>query len=110
MSSGNAKDLLAGGAGKDTLKGGGGDDLLVADRSSYDAGTDDDVRAWTGIMREWVGGSTLALKQSRILGPVAGGLNGSYVLKTTGVAATLFSDGQIDILDGGTGKNWVLAI
>ncbi|HEX8913421.1 MAG TPA: hypothetical protein VF796_13755 [Humisphaera sp.] len=117
LSSGNAKDLLAGGAGKDKLFGGGGDDLLVGDRSIYDAGSDADsdrdVRAWSAIMREWVSGNTLAARQGHINGTLAGGLNGGFVLRSAANglgAATVFSDAEVDLLDAGTGKDWLLSL
>ena len=114
--SGNAKDLLAGGAGADVLRG-GGHDLLVGRGSAYDAGSDvdndRDIRAWSALLREWVGGTTLATRQAHIDGSLAGGLNGAFALRRTANAlgpATLFSDDSLvaDILDGGTGKDWLL--
>jgi Ca2+-binding RTX toxin-like protein len=115
--SGNAKDLLAGGLGSDTLRGGTGDDLLVADRSIYDDGSDADnerdIRAWSLLMREWVSGKSLAVRQANIIGQTATGLNGQFVLRSVANAlgpATLFSDAVPDLLDGGGGTNWLLTV
>ncbi|QOV92168.1 PKD domain-containing protein [Humisphaera borealis] len=109
---GNSKDLLAGGAGKDSLSAGAGDDLLISERSVYDAGSGNtDIIAWTQIMKEWTSGSTLASRQSNITGQTNTGVNGAYVLRATANTlgpATYFNDAEVDVLDGGTGKNWLL--
>ena len=109
ISSGNSKDLLVGGSGTDLLDAGAAEDVLVAGRTSYDAGSYDDVRALTAILNEWSRASSYATSIAHITGTLSGGLNGSSVFRTSGPSATVFDDADIDTLVGGTGRDWLLA-
>lgn len=56
-------------------------------------------------MQEWISGGSVATRISHIQGTTLGGLNGSYRLQP---GQSLFSDGEIDLLDGGNGTNWLI--
>lgn len=46
---------------------------------------------------------------AHLSGTVPGGLNGSYVLKSGGVDATVGDDGAKDMLTGSAGADWFFA-
>ena len=105
LSSGNAKDLVIGGDGAYTLRGGDGDDLLVAGATDYDDASDNDVKAVTAILREWVSGSSYANRVAHLTGSLGGGLNGAWLLKP---GVTVFDDADADDVKGGNGRDWLL--
>ncbi|QOV92169.1 PKD domain-containing protein [Humisphaera borealis] len=105
LDAGNGKDLLIGGLGADTLYGGNCDDIMVAGRTSFDAGTDDDIRAVTKLLNEWMGSQSYETKISRLTGVTTGGLNGTILLKP---GVTVFDDGVVDKVYGGRGRDWFL--
>jgi Ca2+-binding RTX toxin-like protein len=99
---GSGRDLLIGGLGADTLRGGGGDDILIGGATDHDA----NVPALLAIMKEWGRTDVDYTKRVKHLqGTLSGGLNGSYLLKTT----TVCDDSAIDSLFGEAGLDWFLA-
>lgn len=92
-------------ASADTLYGGNCDDIMVAGRTSFDAGTDDDIRAVTKLLNEWMGSQSYETKISRLTGVTTGGLNGTILLKP---GVTVFDDGVVDKVYGGRGRDWFL--
>jgi hypothetical protein len=101
-------DMLIGGRGADVVRGGGGQDLLVSGRTSFDGGSDDDVRALTNIQREWTSDRGYLARINHITGAAPGGYNGTALLKLTGAGQTVFDDGATDNLTGGGGRDWLI--
>jgi Ca2+-binding RTX toxin-like protein len=105
---GNGSDLLIGGSGADNVQGGNGEDILVAGRTSYDNGSDDDVRALTNILDERTRGGRYELRIDRITGAAGGGANGTSRFVLAGVGQNVFDDAAADNLTGGSGRDWLL--
>src|SRR5205085_9728362 len=101
-------DMLIGGRGADLVRGGGGQDLLVSGRTSFDGGSDGDVRALTNIQREWTSDRGYLVRINHITGATAGGYNGTSLLKLSGAGQTVFDDGATDNLTGGGGRDWLI--
>jgi Ca2+-binding RTX toxin-like protein len=108
ITGGNGNDLLIGGLGSDTVQGGNGEDIVVAGRTSYDEGTDNDVRALSSILKEWTGGGLYETRISHITGASAGGLNGNSYFRASGPNQNVFDDGASDTVNGGNGRDWLL--
>ena len=108
VSGGTGSDLLMGGSGGDNVQGGNSDDILVAGRTSYDEGSDDDVRALTAILNEWSRGGRYELRIDHITGAAPGGQNGSARFVLSGPGQNVFDDNAIDNLTGGNGRDWLL--
>ena len=87
---GAGSDLLVGGRGGDDLAGNTGDDILVAGRTSYDDGSDDDVRALTAVLNGWTRGRS------------------SAGLRPSGANRNVFDDGAADRVAGGQGRDLLL--
>ena len=103
---GGGQNLLIGGSGADTLGAGFGDDLLIAGTTAYDA---NDV-ALAAIMAEWTSGRDYATRGANLTGTGSGPRNnGNYLLIASGLNATVFDDGAIDVLQGGSGMDWFFA-
>jgi Ca2+-binding RTX toxin-like protein len=98
------RSILIGGTGRDTLKGGSGEDLLIAGTTPWDfQGATD---ALVAIRNEWIRmDESFPQRISNLRGDTSGGLNGSFVLKTT----TVTEAGAADTLTGGGGQNWFWA-
>ncbi|HEX8910933.1 MAG TPA: heparin lyase I family protein [Humisphaera sp.] len=88
------RDVLIGGAGADALVGGGGEDLLVAGRTSYDT----NPSALWQVRSEW--GNSLYTVPTRI-SRLSAGVSGVRLW-----AGTVFDDAAVDVLTGGTAKDW----
>jgi hypothetical protein len=99
---GSVRDLIIGGLGADALDGQGEDDLLIAGNTAYDAlGNEGNLLA---LLAEW--NRTDETYEQRVDHlRNGGGLNGAIVLNST----TVFDDGAIDTLTGGTGRDWFFA-
>jgi Ca2+-binding RTX toxin-like protein len=100
---GNGRDLLVGGWGADRLVGNAEEDILIAGSAyDYDAGNrlfrvhDAALRA---ILADWNSDSDYATRVAN--------LQDSY-LKTEGSEASVFDDGQQDVLTGSAGQDWFL--
>jgi Ca2+-binding RTX toxin-like protein len=99
LTTGPNRSILIGSSGNDTLHAGGGDDLLIAGLTLYDT----NATALAAIMNEWKRtDETYAQRISNLRGTTSGGLNGSYLLKST----TVFDDAFADSLTGGAGSDW----
>jgi hypothetical protein len=100
---GGGNDVLIGGGGGDVLIGGGGSDLLIGGSTVYDS----NPTALRDIWEEWSESGHSYLTRIHNLtfgGP--GALNGNVLLNT----ATVIPDaGALDILLGGSGKDWYWA-
>lgn len=103
---GSQRDLLFGGLGADTLNAANGDDLLIASLVSYEAQRD----ALIAIYNEWNSTRNFAQRTANLLGSGTGPrLNGNYFLNsdpTDAITDTVFADGDIDSLTGGSGQDW----
>jgi hypothetical protein len=108
VTGGNGSDLLMGGLGADDVRGGNGEDILVGGRTSFDEGSDDDVRALSSILSEWSGGGRYELRIDHITGAASGGTNGSARFVVSGASRNVFDDGATDNLTGGNGRDWLL--
>jgi hypothetical protein len=103
---GRGRDLLIGGSGSSTFIAGSGDDLLVAGTTAYDA----NEAALAAIMAEWTSGRDYATRIANLSGSGSGPRNnGSYFLIASGPNATVFDNGAIDVLKGGSGMDWFFA-
>lgn len=89
-------DLLIGGKGSDFLFGGTGGDLLIAGYTAYDAND----AALVQILTEW----TSAHSYNQRVNNLRNGLGGVPKLD----ASTVFDDAAVDVLFGGTGRDWFL--
>jgi Ca2+-binding RTX toxin-like protein len=100
---GLGRDLLIGGRGSDLIVGGRGDDILIASSSSYDH---NDL-ALRSILTEWTSADNYPTRVGAILGEGGSGqhLNGAYFFNSS----TVQSDTDIDVLYGGSGRDWFLA-
>jgi Ca2+-binding RTX toxin-like protein len=101
---GNQKDILLGGRGADRLEAGNADDILIAGYSpTYEDNTPAARAALCSILDEWEHGSGgYAGRVSHITN--GGGRNGTNVFDGT----TIFDDGDVDVLLGGSGRDWFL--
>lgn len=120
LKGGDGDDVLVGGGGKDKLKGGKGDDLLIGgagkDKIKGDKGDDlliaagyleeENLFALNAILNEWTRNDIpYELKVDHLIGAVAGGLNGAFVLDAT----TLIDDNEKDVLKGGKDRDLFFA-
>ena len=96
------RDVLLGGSGADRLDGGSGEDLLVADATSFD----NQVTALQAIAVEWASGRSYQQRIDNISGENPGTrFNGNYFLRR---GETVFDDGALDTLVGGTELDWFI--
>jgi hypothetical protein len=103
---GRGQNLLIGGLGTDMLNAGSGDDLLVAGTTAFDA----NEAALDAIMAEWTSGRDYATRVANLSGAGSGPRNNSnYFLTASSLDATVFDDGTLDVLNGGSGMDWFFA-
>ena len=99
------RDLLIGGRGVDLLLGGGDSDLLIAGFTAFDA----DEAALAAIQAEWLSLRTYAQRLANLQGlanpTFAARLNGNVFMQASGPSATVFDDGDADLLFGGGGTD-----
>jgi hypothetical protein len=99
---GTARNMLIGGLGADNLYAGSAGDILIGGYTSYD----NNMTALANIMAEWNRTDvTYATRVKQLSGSQTGGLNGSYLLKSTTV---LDDSNSIDVLNGGAGMDWYI--
>lgn len=99
---GAGRDLLWGHLGADVLSGGGGEDLLVADAFHFT----NLPAAVFAIQSEWLSSRSYAERIANIMGVGTGPRdNGNYFLQP---GVTMFDDGAVDALLGGTDLDWLL--
>ena len=105
LTGGGGRDLLVGGSGADTLRSDGGQDILIGGRITYydEASHTLNVQALNAIMATWIR-NDLAYTD-RVNALFNGGLPGAAVLNATTV---LGDAGAVDLLYGGTGRDWFL--
>lgn len=101
------RDLLIGGQGSDTLVGRGGDDLLVSGQTTFDQ----DASALRSLLAEWNSSRTYAQRVNNLRGTSVTGtpLNGGTYLQNV-PTDTLIDDAVSDVLTGGLGNDWFLAM
>jgi Ca2+-binding RTX toxin-like protein len=101
LSGGGGRDLLIGGLGVDLLLGGGGDDVLIGGSTAHD----DSSAALALIQAEWTSSRPHAVRVANIRDGAGSPdrLNGAAFLQ---LAATVFDDDAIDILFGGSDRDW----
>jgi hypothetical protein len=103
---GGGRNLLVGGLGADKLNAGGGGDLLIGGTTAFDA----NEAALAAVMDEWTSGRDYATWIANLSGTGSGPRNNdNYFLKVSGPDATVFDDGAIDVLQGGSGMDWFFA-
>jgi hypothetical protein len=103
---GSASNLLIGGSGSSTLIGGSGDDLLIAGTTAYDAND----AALAAIMAEWTSGRDYATRIANLSGTGSGPRNnGNDFLNAGGPNTTVFDNGAVDVIKGGSGMDWFFA-
>lgn len=112
---GNGLDVLVGGAGRDLIIGGDGIDLISgnADEDILIAGWtafDQNAEALQAILAEWVSARTYEQRVNNIRdgSGAATRANGDVFLATDGPNATVWDDGDIDVLSGNAGRDWFL--
>lgn len=103
LSGGGGRNLIIGGAGSDVLVGSNSDDILIAGSTAFD----NDPAALAAILAEWTSSHsyTQRVNNLRNSSPAANRLNGSVFLIAD---STVFDDGSLDILSGGSGQDWFL--
>jgi Ca2+-binding RTX toxin-like protein len=94
---GGNRDILIGGYGADVLRGGPNQDLLIAGGLSYQY----DPVGLSSIRNEWQQATSLQARIDHLMG-AAGGLNGSFAIKST----TVVNDAQVDSLFGEGDLDW----
>jgi hypothetical protein len=103
---GQGRDLLIGGSGASTLKSQGGDDLLIGGTTAFDG----NEAALSAIMAEWTSGRDYATRVANLSGTGSGPrANGNDFLVAGGPGATVFDNGAVNVLDGGSGMDWFFA-
>jgi hypothetical protein len=100
---GAGDDLVIAGLGSDRVFFSFGDDLLIAGTTQHD-GNDEALLA---ILAEWSSGKDYATRIGNITGEdaLADRLNSNFFLRK-GSNATVFDDGDKDLLSGGLGWDW----
>eukprot|EP00913_Durusdinium_trenchii_P010877 g10206.t1 len=109
LTGGSGRDLIIGGDGRDLLFGGFGEDLIITGSTVYDS----NPSALRQIHNEWNSNRDYESRVKNIRGEdnatFADRKNGSYSLKNDGDDATVFDDGDLDIVFGGFGRDWFFA-
>jgi Ca2+-binding RTX toxin-like protein len=102
LTGGGLASVLIGGTGADAVTGGAAGDLLIGGSTSFDA----NVAALQAILAEWERtDATYTERIDHLRGAAAGGLNGTFFLKST----TVHDDATADALQGGPGMDWFWA-
>jgi hypothetical protein len=103
---GRGRDLLIGGSGATQLVGNSGDDILIAGTTAFDH----NEAALAAVMAEWTSARDYATRIANLSGTGSGPRNnGNYFLTASGPSATVFDNGAIDVLNGGSGMDWFFA-
>jgi Ca2+-binding RTX toxin-like protein len=106
LQGGQGRDLLIGGVGADTLNGNGDDDLLIAGSTAFDG----NLAALDAVMVEWTSPRSYATRVANLRGTGSGPRsNDHYFLTVSGPDATVFDDGAVDVLHGGSEMDWFFA-
>ncbi|MDX6213700.1 MAG: hypothetical protein QOF82_2787, partial [Frankiales bacterium] len=108
LTGGSKRDVLIGGAGADVEHGAAGDDILIDGATAFDAFTTTSEKALCGIQAEWLRtGVSFAGRVAHLLGQGHGSLSSTHFI-LSGPHRNVFSGGDKDQLDGGSGLNWYL--
>lgn len=111
LTGGAGRDIAIGGTGGDQIVANGDEDILIAGYSRF-GGVQDSAIALNAISREWARTDlTVDERVDHLLGG-SGGLNGTFFLKTTSNAQTLFDDSDmealsVDTLTSNAGSDWI---
>jgi Ca2+-binding RTX toxin-like protein len=107
LAGGSARDVIIGGAGVDIATGGAGDDLLIDGATAWDAFGTANEKALCGIQAEWTRtDASFPVRVAHLLGGKGSLSTVHFILK--GPHRNVFSGGDKDLLDGGSGWNWFL--
>jgi uncharacterized delta-60 repeat protein len=115
MHGNDGRDILIGGWGEDRIVGNADSDILVASYSLHDS----NASALNALLAEWTSGRSYGQRTANVTGHdvVVGGIkyffggprnNGSIFLATDGPNATVFDDGEVDLLTGSAGLDLFL--
>ncbi len=99
LNGGKNRDVLIGGDGVDKLVGDGGEDILIGGTTDHDA----NELALKSILAEWASANTYLTRIDNI--STGNGLSVGVSLKV-GIDATVFDDGDVDQLFGGSSMDW----
>lgn len=91
--SGNGRDVLIGGSGSDSLEGENGEDILVGGYTLHDG----DVTALASIRAIWNSGDSYSVRVATLADSLLD-------------PASVFDDGEEDLLAGGRGQDWLVVI
>jgi Ca2+-binding RTX toxin-like protein len=106
LTGGSGVDLMIGGSGADRLYGNNEGDLLIAGRTSYDSNSS----ALSAVMAEWSSARSYETRVNNLRGVGSQPRdNGNSFLTTSGSQATVFNDDSVDVLAGGSGRDWFFA-
>jgi Ca2+-binding RTX toxin-like protein len=116
----DGRDILIGGDGQDSLVGQTDDDILVAGFSNYDT----DLSALNSILAEWTSARSYGQRSANIIGHnitigsttyTFGGARSNasifltpYDSSSPSPSATVFDDGDVDVLTGNSGQDLFL--
>jgi uncharacterized delta-60 repeat protein len=111
----DGRDLLIGGNGRDRIVGNADSDILVAGFSDHDS----NLIALNAILSEWTSARSYGQRTANVVGRdvIIAGVpyffggprnNGQYFLTPDGIDATVFDDGQVDLLSGSAGQDLFL--
>lgn len=112
ITAGAARSVLIGGNGADRLIGGKSDDVLVGGTTSWDNYANPGAALY--LTAEWVQPTTTYAQRVAHLSGTTGGRNAGVYLEdytdsSNTVQQTVFDDGAVDTLTGGSGNDWFLA-
>jgi hypothetical protein len=106
LDGGAGSDILIGGRGADEMRGESGGDLFVGGATAFD----NNAAALFSIQAEWSSNRSYEDRVVNLRGTGAGPrANGDFFLTTSGPYATVFEDGSVDTLFGGTDRDWFFA-
>jgi Ca2+-binding RTX toxin-like protein len=104
---GVGRDLLIGGLGSDTLSGGSGEDILIGGTTNHDL----NETALLAIQSEWRRAISYQDRIAHLTGAVAGGNNGTTLLRFTAQSTdTVHDDGVADRLFGEDNQDWFFSV
>jgi Bacterial Ig-like domain (group 3)/RTX calcium-binding nonapeptide repeat (4 copies)/MBG domain len=111
---GVGRSLLIAGAGQSVLYAGSGDSILIGGTTSFDAPTPTNLVALDQVMAEWTSADSYATRVADLSGTGSGPsfaarLNGNTFLSASGAGATVFDNGESDLIVGGSGTDWFFA-
>ena len=111
---GIGRSLLIAGSGPSGLFAGSGDTILIGGTTSFDTATPSNLNSLGQIMAEWGSTDSYATRVADLSNTGTGSsfaarLNGNIFLTDQGANATVFDNGESDLLVGGSGMDWFIA-